>query len=321
MARTRRLRCVPCCPEWHKESSREAMLTIRQGNGGDDGLQRAHAVGKLILAATRTGPVLPPPRSGNSPGHRPLAAAINPVPAIGRMVRLEGDELTVTIGGFAFAIPAPDESDEQRHWRIEGFGQVIAETFVSPVLFGGTVRLRPGNVALDVGGNIGSTAALFSRIVGPAGKVYAFEPGVDDVLRRQVRTNGLTNVEVLPLAVGNAPGEVNLNSGMMGLGIDSSIAYKQDWHTTGKVVPVDTLDHFAESRGLERVDYKMDIKEAEEPAVRGALKLIERFRPKWSISSYRDDFSGERQHPKLVALLRSAGYTVDEIPYFHIYAY
>jgi FkbM family methyltransferase len=251
-----------------------------------------------------------------------LSRSANPVAAIRQMVRLEGDKLTVAIDGFSFAIPAPDEPDEQRFWRIESFSQVIAETFVFPVLFGGAVQLRPGDVALDLGGNIGSTAALFSRIVGPAGKVYAFEPGVDDILRRHVEANGLANVEVLPQAVGDAPGDVTLNVGMLGLGMDSSIAYKKDWHTTGKVVPMDTLDHFAEARGLERVDYvKMDIEGAEEPALRGALALIKRFRPKWSISSYHNDFSGERQHPKLVALLKSVGYTVDEIPYYHIYAY
>lgn len=251
-----------------------------------------------------------------------LSRGANPTPAVRRMVELNDDKLTVAIDKFRFSIPAPEESEQQRWWRFEGFSQIIAETFVFPVLFRGPVQLHPGDVALDVGANIGTTAALMSRIVGPEGKVYAFEPGVTEITRQHVQDNGLTNVEVVPAAVGDTLGEITLNMGMLGLGIDSSIAYKKDWHDTGKVVPLETLDHFAEERGLERIDYiKMDIEGAEEFAIRGATRVIEKFRPKWSISSYHTDSSNELQHPKLVALLKQAGYKVKEIPYFHIFAY
>jgi hypothetical protein len=36
--------------------------------------------------------------------------------------------------------------------------------------------LKPGDVAVDVGANIGFFTALFGTLVGPAGRVFAFEP-------------------------------------------------------------------------------------------------------------------------------------------------
>ena len=65
----------------------------------------------------------------------------------------------------------------------------------------------------------------------------------------------------------------------------------------------------------------MDIEGAEELAIRGAEEVIRRFRPRWSISSYHHDMTGDRQHPKLIALLKAAGYKIHDINYFHIFAY
>ena len=45
------------------------------------------------------------------------------------------------------------------------------------------------------------------------------------------------------------------------------------------------------------------------------------FRPVWSISSYHTDRTGQKQHPKLVALLQRLGYQVREVGQQHIYAW
>jgi len=83
-----------------------------------------------------------------------------------------------------------------------------------------------------------------------------------------------------------------------------------------------TVDRFVEERGLAQVDFiKCDIEGAEELAIRGAEKTIERFRPKWTISSYHTDPSGDAQHPKLVSLLTELGYTVRTVGGHHIYAH
>jgi FkbM family methyltransferase len=64
--------------------------------------------------------------------------------------------------------------------------------------------LKPGNIAVDVGANIGYLTLLMARLVSPNGKVYAVEPGEDNLLclRKNIELNSCTNVEVLPVAAG-----------------------------------------------------------------------------------------------------------------------
>lgn len=63
-----------------------------------------------------------------------------------------------------------------------------------------------GKSFLDVGGNIGYFSCLFGKLTGPQGRVMAIEPepGNRQLLERNLRNNGLTNVTVLPYAVGAA---------------------------------------------------------------------------------------------------------------------
>jgi FkbM family methyltransferase len=62
--------------------------------------------------------------------------------------------------------------------------------------------LRPGDVVVDVGANIGYFSMLASKLVGPSGKVIAVEaaPETYALLRRNLDDNGCANVEALHLA-------------------------------------------------------------------------------------------------------------------------
>ena len=43
--------------------------------------------------------------------------------------------------------------------------------------------VRPGGVVLEAGANVGAYTMLFAQWVGPAGRVFAFEPDPDGVCR------------------------------------------------------------------------------------------------------------------------------------------
>jgi FkbM family methyltransferase len=64
--------------------------------------------------------------------------------------------------------------------------------------------IQPGMVVVDIGANIGCHTLFMAQNVGRGGKVYAVEPGLDNLefLQKNIQLNGFTNIEVLPYATG-----------------------------------------------------------------------------------------------------------------------
>lgn len=202
----------------------------------------------------------------------------------------------------------------------EGALVVLGEAFGGPSdFFSPPVDISEGDVVLDLGGNIGTSALQFARRAAPTGAVYSFEPIFATPLSRTLEASCAGHVEVVPLAVGDRSGEVDFS--VTDVGIDSRMAGRATPSATHRVATT-TVDDFVEERGLERVDFiKCDIEGAEELAIRGAQATIARFRPKWTISSYHTDPAGDPQHPKLVSLLTDLGYHVRSVGRHHIYAH
>lgn len=80
-------------------------------------------------------------------------------------------------------------------------------------------QLSPGDVCCDIGANVGFFTLIAARLVGSAGKVYAFEPlpSNAEALRRNVDLNGLQNVEVIEAAVSDRSGTAELLLGQSSL--------------------------------------------------------------------------------------------------------
>jgi FkbM family methyltransferase len=64
-------------------------------------------------------------------------------------------------------------------------------------------RLRRGDVAIDIGANVGYYSLLMSRLVGPGGRIYAAEPSPSIRARfeRHLELNRVGNVVVLPFGI------------------------------------------------------------------------------------------------------------------------
>lgn len=72
--------------------------------------------------------------------------------------------------------------------------------------------LRPGDVVIDIGANVGLHTLLAARLVGPAGRVHAIEasPWIFARLQRNLATNGADNVIAYNLAATDKPGSVQV---------------------------------------------------------------------------------------------------------------
>ena len=64
-------------------------------------------------------------------------------------------------------------------------------------------HLKPGMTFIDVGANIGFFTVLASRLVGPEGRVIAFEPNSENcrLILLSLNSNGINNVKLYPLGL------------------------------------------------------------------------------------------------------------------------
>ena len=133
-------------------------------------------------------------------------------------------------------------------------------------------------VAIDAGGNIGVTALLMSILL-PRGHVHVFEalPANAAYLRHTLDANAVRNCTVTAAALGSRSGTV----GMQGAGSSSHVS--PDAGSGGTVpgaVPMLTLDDYAGTASLDRLDFiKMDVEGYEPAVLDGGRTTIERFAP------------------------------------------
>jgi len=131
--------------------------------------------------------------------------------------------------------------------------------------------LRPGDAVADIGANIGWFTLLAARLVGPRGRVHAFEANhrTFERLGENLALNPVGNVEPHLVAVGEAPGRARIAHREDGnSGADSAV---MDAAGPGSV-PVVRLDKVLAGVPLRLI--KLDIEGWEAKALRGAEGLL-----------------------------------------------
>jgi FkbM family methyltransferase len=73
-------------------------------------------------------------------------------------------------------------------------------------------NLRPGSTFFDIGANVGWFTLFASKIVGPLGQVYSFEPSPDVYARLSENVRDLKNVDTFQYGIGNKNGELEFAS-------------------------------------------------------------------------------------------------------------
>jgi FkbM family methyltransferase len=171
---------------------------------------------------------------------------------------------------------------------------------------------QAGDVVFDVGAGIGAEALLFSRLVGPHGRVVSIEahPGTFERLVGLCAANRLENVTPLQVAVTDTEGDVALSDGAHHLQnrlLDSDEA--------GIVVPARRLDTIATELGIGHIDLlKMNIEGAEQRALPGMGTLLARTR---HVCISCHDFLGVPTKAAVFSLLAKHGFethTRDDAP-------
>lgn len=240
---------------------------------------RAKGVASVVSASS--------PRSPASTSHRRLDAG------------------AVLVDGQSLRLDACD-SLGLRHGVYEPYERRLLQSLIAP-----------GTTVIDVGANIGLYTLLFARTAGEEGRVYAFEPEPENLrlLAHNVRTNGCTNVTILPKAVAARTGVARLF-----LSADNRGDHRLFDPGDGRLaIPVPTValdEAFAGHDGPIAL-VKIDIQGAEVEALSGMRVLLDRHSETWVALEYwpaglrRAGASGEGLLDALAALDRLV-FRIDE---------
>jgi FkbM family methyltransferase len=137
-------------------------------------------------------------------------------------------------------------------------------------------HIRPGDVVLDIGANIGYYALILSRLVGKRGRVHCFEPDLQNFRHLDDATSAIGNVFINNKAVGSRTESLKIYTSNT-LNVDHR-TYKPDVYDRELEIQAVSIDDYVQKHITEeggRVDFiKMDIQGFEMEAVRGMQELL-----------------------------------------------
>ena len=153
-------------------------------------------------------------------------------------------------------------------------------------------------VVADVGANLGYYSMYFAKNLTAKSKIYAFEPSVSilDVLHKNIKINGITNVEIVEAACSDRNGTVEFyigrnhhTSSML-----ESWAGNSETGTLTKVRSISIDEFFSKGENREYPDLiKMDIEGAGVYALKGCDLCLQTKRPLILMESHtpEEDFA------------------------------
>jgi len=146
--------------------------------------------------------------------------------------------------------------------------------------------LRPGQVAFDIGSNIGMHAMIMANRVGPTGQVHVFEPDPHPMgrLKANMNLNGLANVVLNQAAISSRTEtrQLFLHDDTIGNFANASLQAANVGRSTTTIdMKVWSLDDYVAANPIPRLDAIKLLAQGEEwNALQGGIETIKRYRPK-----------------------------------------
>ncbi|PRH86338.1 hypothetical protein C5L14_19105 [Labrys okinawensis] len=170
----------------------------------------------------------------------------------------------VDLGGISVVVD-PNEPEFGRHIaKYRNWEPHIVEIL--------SQNLSPGDVYVDIGANVGVMSFHAARIVGPAGRIIAFEPNPDNAQNflRGVWANKFDNVILYQFAASDEGSIFSL--------VGSSNTWLSEPSISGQVAQSIRVDTLLQQES--RIDFiKIDIEGHEPQALAGLIQTIKRHQP------------------------------------------
>lgn len=202
-----------------------------------------------------------------------LRRAVAPIASFARRIRTKGRQ--------SFSVSA------EGHWINQDGGAVIVSPVVHTAPFAAyeqwvldnwtwEYRPGPGDTVIDIGAGVGEEALIFSRLVGPTGRVVSIEahPRTFECLRGTIARSKLVNVDAHWCAISDQDGTVQIEDSQSYIG-NSIVPPSSD----SCAVPARSIDSLLAELRVDHVNLlRMNIEGAERLAIRGMSKAAPRCR-------------------------------------------
>jgi FkbM family methyltransferase len=178
-------------------------------------------------------------------------------------------------------------------------------------------EVKPGDVVIDIGANIGYYALLEASIVGNGGQVYAIEPVPSnaELLRKNIDLNGCSNIELYQLAIGEARKTAPMyQTPQRNLGsLLNPTGTPLESHIT-KVIDVEvmTLDDFLKDKPSPRI-IRMDVEGYEYEIIRGMGHTLQTVVPLTILMEFHFHRMKRARSTEVLQTLRNAGFRTTDV--------
>lgn len=181
--------------------------------------------------------------------------------------------------------------------------------------------LQKGDTVLDVGAQIGMFTAIAAQLIGPDGRLYAFEPDEQnhsDLQSTRTR-NGLDNVTILNVGLSDTVGEATFHrpDGAWGSFMDGSGggSVTRDFFKNSTIktftIQTQTIDNVVQQRSIEQLDLiKIDVDGPEVAIMRGAVDTLVRHKPAVMVEASRFYQEHGASVGELFDILQQHGYQI-----------
>jgi len=191
------------------------------------------------------------------------------------------------------------------HTSWHDYPGAIRGTTELPLLGWFARNVKAGETWLDVGAHYGYTAIALSKLVGPGGRVIAFEPvfSTAGCIARTRLANQLAQLQIVPVGLSSERGIVpKLLPVYRGMA-DSSIV-GASWDEQVLMAGFDSIWESISAGNLRIHGVKIDVQGMENAALAGMARSLHQWHPKLVI-----EFHKGVDRPAILDLLKSSGYS------------
>ena len=214
------------------------------------------------------------------------------------------DNTIRTIRGFRYYIPNPNDLiyrrmiKHNRHWE-----NAIVKKLYDMVI--------PNSCVIDCGCHVGTHTMRYSK---KAFAVFAFEPTVStyNILKRNLALNGIKNVRTYNMGLAEKACHLKQDMAKCDSNNSGSISYLIDNTGNTKANSLDNIlldEPLIKKHGLSLI--KIDVEEMEINVLRGAVKLIEKYKPVLYVERMHNKKRIKSNDNDIVDFMNAYGYKQD----------